>query len=106
MTTEIHISNVDFADDTELRSMCIDIGKYVIKSPTKSIETKNFYKDTNFLDKIPIEKHVDLKNICPKITADDTHLSKDVQVELSGLLETSEKNKKISNINEIFLTEK
>ena len=103
MTTEIRISNVDFADDTELRSMYINIGKYIIKTPTKSIITKNFYKGTSFIDKIPIEKLPDLKNTAPKIADSEVGYTKDTRVELSELFKKPENSGKLTNINEIFL---
>jgi len=48
MTTEIHISNVKIAEDSELRSMSARLGSHTITTPVKSTITKDFYKETRF----------------------------------------------------------
>lgn len=52
MTTEIHVSNVKIADDSDLRSMNVRLGSHTITTPVKSIITKDFYKDTKFPRKL------------------------------------------------------
>jgi len=48
MTKEVRISNYSRADDTDLRTMTVDLGPRKITTPTKAITTKSFYKDTQF----------------------------------------------------------
>ena len=48
MTKEVHISNLETADDTELRSFSLRMGSKNLRTPITTITTKDFYKDTNF----------------------------------------------------------
>jgi len=48
MTRETRISMCSIADDTDLRSLEIQIGPQKFRTPTTAVITNNFYKDTSF----------------------------------------------------------
>ena len=48
MTKETKIHLCSIADDTDLRSLQVQIGNKDLKTPTKAIATNSFYKDTSF----------------------------------------------------------
>lgn len=48
MTKEVRISGYAHADDTDLRSLTVDLGTGKITTPTKAITTKEFYAATQF----------------------------------------------------------
>jgi hypothetical protein len=48
MNPEISVRNIDVSDDSGLRNMEVNLAKNYIKTPTKSITTRDFFKDTEF----------------------------------------------------------
>ena len=48
MTRETQIRTVTIADDSDLRSLEISLGGDRITTPTKALDVRNFYRETNF----------------------------------------------------------
>jgi hypothetical protein len=58
MNPEISVRNVDVSEDSGLRNMEVNLAKNYIKTPTKSITTRDFFKDTKFpLDISMLSEH-------------------------------------------------
>ncbi len=89
MTKETKIHLCSIADDTDLRSLQVQIGNKELKTPTKAIATNSFYKDTSFPKEL-----CDLQELFLKFD-EESLIKKDQDLKFS-----SDKNKQLKREKE------
>lgn len=101
MIREVHVKTIEQADDTDLRSLSVNVGHNQIITPVKITEPKNFYRETVFPKPLSSLTEIYLKfnrSSLEKMGADPKY-SKQKNQELSSLSGNGNETPSISIIS-------